>query len=234
MSTALIEVIASTGSTNSDLVARIGSGLPPGEEHWLVADRQHAGRGRAGREWHDGHGNFMGSTVVALRPGDPLAPTLSLVAGVALHRAVAPLADAAYLKWPNDVLIDGAKLAGILTERAGQFVVVGIGVNLVAAPQVADRRTVALAGVTRDAFAQSLAGHWQSALAAWHCGDWPALRAEWQARAHPMGTLLHAQDAELGAITGAFAGLDPSGAALLRLADGCCRAIHAGDIDEAG
>ena len=230
----LIEIVARTGSTNSDLVARIGTGLPPGEGHWLIADRQEAGRGRAGRQWHDGFGNFMGSTVVALRAGDPPAPTLSLVAGVALHRAVAAFEPAAYLKWPNDVLVAGAKLAGILTERAGDMVVVGIGVNLVAAPEVAGRATVALGGIGRDAFAEQLAGHWRAVLAAWHAGEWPALRQEWQDRAHPRGTLLSARDPELGPITGAFAGLDPGGAALLRLADGACRAIHAGDIDEAG
>lgn len=231
MSEPLIETIARTGSTNSDLVARIAGGTPPGEGHWLIADRQEAGRGRAGRQWHDGFGNFMGSTVVALRPGDPPAPTLSLVAGVALHRAVSPIEPAACLKWPNDVLVAGAKLAGILTERSGDHVVVGIGVNLVAAPEVAGRRTVALGEIGRDAFARSLAGHWQAVLAAWHAGQWASLREEWLARAHPLGTLLHAQDAELGPVTGAFAGLDPSGAALLRLADGVCRAIHAGDID---
>lgn len=234
MTEPLIEIVARTGSTNSDLVARIGAGLPPGEGHWLIADRQEAGRGRAGRQWHDGFGNFMGSTLVAQRAGDPPAPTLSLVAGVALHRAVSALEPAAYLKWPNDVLVAGAKLAGILTERARDMVVVGIGVNLVAAPEVPGRRTATLGGIDRDSFATSLAAHWQSVLLAWHAGEWPALRDEWQARAHPAGTLLNALDPDLGAITGAFAGLDPSGAALLRLADGACRAIHAGDIDEAG
>ena len=100
--------------------------------------------------------------------------------------------------------------------------------------RICGRRTVALGGIGRDAFAHSLAGHWQSVLSAWHAGEWPALREEWQARAHPRGTLLGARDPELGPITGAFAGLDDTGAALLRLADGTCRAIHAGDIDEAG
>jgi BirA family biotin operon repressor/biotin-[acetyl-CoA-carboxylase] ligase len=139
------------------------------------------------------------------------------------------------LKWPNDVLVDGAKLAGILLERQGDVVVVGIGVNLALAPQLPDRLTVALAQlgfcVARDAFAQALAAEWRSALALWHQQGWPALRADWLARAHPRGTLLSVRDPAAGMIMGAFAGLEPEGAALIRLADGTTHAIHAGDIE---
>ena len=117
------------------------------EGHWLVADRQSAGRGRQGREWFDGFGNFMGSTVVHLRAGDPLAPTLALVAGLAAYQAVLPHCPDPVplrLKWPNDLMFAGAKLAGILLEREGDSVIVGIGVNLAIAPQVPGRETLAL------------------------------------------------------------------------------------------
>ena len=234
----MIEIVAETASTNSTLLARSGQS----EGDWLIADRQTAGRGRAGRVWNDGLGNFMGSTVARLRPGDSPAATLALVAGVALHRALErALATASgasaqmLLKWPNDVLVDGAKLAGILLERQGDAVVVGIGVNLASAPHVPDRPTVALAQlghrVARDGFAQVLADEWQSALTLWHAQGWPALRDEWLARAHPRGTLLATHDRDAGLIIGAFAGLEPEGAALIRLADGTMRAIHAGDVD---
>ena len=86
-------------------------------------------------------------------------------------------------------------------------------------------------GTARDAFAQALASEWQLALALWHQQGWPALREEWLARAHPRGTLLSVRDREAGTIIGAFAGLEPDGAALLRLADGATHAIHAGDIE---
>ena len=273
----MIETVAEIASTNSALLARLGQG-DLHEGHWLVADRQTAGRGRAGRHWNDGLGNFMGSTVARLMPGDPPAPTLALVAGVALHRTLGAI-PGIVLKWPNDVLVDGAKLAGILLERQGDAVVVGIGVNLASAPTVPDRQTVALVdlpssplpfrggagggesrlgsargdgphpnprseardsdrpegegpnGTARDAFAQALASEWQLALALWHQQGWPALREEWLARAHPRGTLLSVRDREAGTIIGAFAGLEPDGAALLRLADGATHAIHAGDIE---
>lgn len=234
----MIETVAEIASTNGALLARVGGGEAVGEGHWLVADRQLAGRGRAGRVWSDGHGNFMGSTVARLTPGDPPAPTLALVAGVALYRALAGVAGAIsgmVLKWPNDVLVEGAKLAGILLERQGDAVVVGIGVNLAQAPMVPDRPTVCLSGlghaVDRDVFAATLAGEWDAALQVWHAQGWPALREEWLKHAHPRGTLLSVHDRDAGRIIGAFAGLEADGAALIRLADGERRAIHAGDVE---
>jgi len=240
---ALIETVAEIPSSNSALLARVGrgGGEAIGEGYWLVADRQSAGRGRAGRQWTDGLGNFMGSTVALVGADDPPAPTLSLVAGVALHRTLEALVGALpdmRLKWPNDVLIARAKLAGILLERNGDAVVVGIGVNLVQAPALPDRPTVALAAlghaVSRDVFAAALADEWHAALSLWHAQGWPALREDWLARAHPRGTLLSVRDRDAGVIIGGFAGLDPDGAALLRLADGERRAIHAGDIELVG
>lgn len=234
----LIQTIPEIGSTNTALLARLADGQASGEGAWLITDRQSAGRGRAGRTWFGGAGNFMGSTVAWLVSGDPPAPTLALVAGVAVHRVVSALAPNArdlWLKWPNDLLVAGAKLGGILLERQGDAVVVGIGVNLAAAPDLPNRSSTSLreigVGIPRDAFAQALAAQWASTLASWHKRDWPALRDEWLARAHPLGTPLMVRDAGGQAIEGHFAGLEPHGAALLRLADGTARAIHAGEVE---
>ena len=101
----MINIAAQTGSTNADLLEQIKSGEALEEGIWLVADRQTAGRGRQGREWFDGHGNFMGSTLVRPGPNDPPAHTLSLMVGIALYDAVLPLvpdSTALKLKWPND------------------------------------------------------------------------------------------------------------------------------------
>lgn len=237
----LIETLAEIPSTNGTLLARLGGGEHVPEGHWLVADRQSAGRGRAGRVWSDGFGNFMGSTVVHLRAHDPLAQTLALVAGLAAHESVTALVPQLQdlrLKWPNDLVVGEAKLAGILLERQGEAVVVGIGVNLAQAPEVADRATASLAGlgfsVERDAFAAELAARFRDAVDRWHYGEWPLLRQQWVARALPTGTLVSVKDREQGTIIGAFAGIDDDGVALLRLADGAVRAIHAGDIDMVG
>ena len=211
------------------------------EGHWLVADRQSGGRGRAGRVWTGGFGNFMGSTAVALRVTDRPPQTLALVAGVAAHRAlmaVAPELEGLALKWPNDLLVDGAKLGGILLERQADVVVVGIGVNLAEAPEVPDRATVSLAqlghGAMRNTFASALVETWAEDLALWHRGGWPALREDWLARAHPVDTLLSVNLAPEGKVIGAYAGLDAEGAVLLRLAYGTVRAIHAGDVELVG
>ena len=233
----MIRILAETGSTNADLLAL---GRDAREGDWLVARRQTAGRGRAGRAWEDGAGNFMGSTVVALRPGDPMPQTLALVTGLAMAEAVAavPGAPNTMLKWPNDLLVDGAKLAGILLERAGEIVVIGIGCNLVRAPEVAGRATTALADhgahIELGEFADLLADCFAGALARWRGGEWYALRAAWLARAHPEGTPLSVNDREGHPITGTFAGLGADGAALLRLADGTVRPIHAGDVELIG
>ena len=230
----MIRILAETGSTNADLLSL---GRDAREGDWLVARRQTSGKGRAGRQWEDGKGNYMGSTVVALRPGDPLPQTLALVSGLAVAEAVAavPGAPDTMLKWPNDLLVDGAKLAGILLERTGDQVVIGVGVNLLRAPEVPDRATTALAdhgaGIDAGDFAELLADGFAAALTRWRNGEWDRLRADWLARAHPEGTPLSVHDRDGHPITGTFAGLGTDGAALLRLADGSVRPIHAGDVE---
>jgi len=242
----LIKVVAEIASTNSALLARAAAGDIPLEGHWLVTDRQTGGRGRAGRVWTDSYGNFMGSTAAVLRHSDGPPQTLALVAGVAAHRALTavvpglagPESAGLALKWPNDLMVGAGKLGGILLERQGEVVVVGIGVNLAEAPEVLDRATVSLGALghhaARDVFASALAETWAEALDLWHRGGWPMLREEWLSRAHPAGTLLAVNHAAEGRVIGAYAGLDADGAVLLRLADGAVRAIHAGDVELVG
>jgi BirA family biotin operon repressor/biotin-[acetyl-CoA-carboxylase] ligase len=234
----LIETVAATGSTNADLAVRLGAGEGLAEGFWLVADRQLAGRGRQGRVWEDGFGNFMGSTLVRRTPADPPAPSLSLAAGVAVQAALAPLLPPLaqpQLKWPNDVLVQGAKLAGILLEAAGDALVVGIGVNLAQAPEVAGRATVALArfgpAPDRDTFAARLAEAFATELERWRQFGLAALAGRWQAVAHPVGTPLVVRGAAESDLAGQFAGLAEDGALRLTLADGTTRVIHAGDVE---
>lgn len=233
----MITFVEQTGSTNADLLARLNAGEHLRGGDWLVARRQSAGRGRQGRKWFDGSGNFMGSTVVRPAPGDPPAYTLALVAGLAVYEAVMPLCPdpaALMLKWPNDMLLRGAKLAGILLESTQGAVVVGIGVNLLAAPELPDRETIALAYVTMppalEDFAERLAASLDTELERWRSHGIELLLRRWQAAAHPQGTPLKVQDASGGLIEGAFAGLDARGSLLLRSADGKTHTVHAGDV----
>ena len=233
----MIEVLGETGSTNADIAARLRAGQLAPEGHWLVANRQSAGRGRQGREWCDGAGNFMGSTVVHQRFGDPPPGTLALLAGLAVHEAVIPHLPPphrASLKWPNDVMVNSAKLAGILLEREGEAVIIGIGVNLVSAPQLPDRNTSALADFavapTRDTFAAELARIFTIELTRWRSYGLDPILNRWLAAAHPVGTPLTTGEPGETPLAGTFSGLTAEGALQLRLADGSTRAIHAGEV----
>lgn len=224
-----IRIVEQTGSTNADLLA--DSGAMEGD--WLVALRQSSGKGRQGRHWQSSDGNFAGSTLIALRPGDPPAATLALAAGLALIEAVdaaAPGRDLR-LKWPNDLMQDGAKLAGILLERAGDRVIAGFGVNLAAAPPIEGRATAHLDGaVTPHAFAPLLAASLARLLVAWRSAEPAAFIAAWQHRAHPLGTPLTVHGAPGEPVSGRFDGLATDGALRLRLADGRIELVHAGDV----
>jgi BirA family biotin operon repressor/biotin-[acetyl-CoA-carboxylase] ligase len=236
-----LDIVAQTGSTNADLLARLAAGEEVAECYWLITDRQVQGRGRQGRQWLDAPGNFMGSTVIRLDPAGPSPASLSFVAALAVYEAVADkLAQpgALTLKWPNDVLLSGAKFCGILLEREGAFAVVGIGVNLAAAPQLADRQTLSMAdkGVApdRDLFAADLARCFAREVDRWRQFGTGPMFNRWQAAAHPPGTLLTVHDAGGVRVSGRYDGLDGDGALRLLLDDGTTRIIHAGDVTQGG
>jgi BirA family biotin operon repressor/biotin-[acetyl-CoA-carboxylase] ligase len=233
----LIRSVPETGSTNADIAAALRAGERAVEGDWLIADRQTGGRGRQGRQWFDATGNFMGSTVVRPGPHDPPAPTLALMAGLAVYEAVAPLlVDPASLslKWPNDLLIGRAKLAGILLEREGEAVIVGIGVNLAASPDIEGRETIALSALgpapDRDAFAGSLAVSFDRELDRWRTVGLEPMLRRWMAVAHPEGTGITVHEPGGAIVSGRYAGLTADGSLLLRLEDGTTRPIHAGDV----
>ncbi|MDJ0277007.1 biotin--[acetyl-CoA-carboxylase] ligase [Sphingomonas sp. 2R-10] len=229
-----VRVVGETGSTNADLLAAAEAGAEEGL--WLRAERQIAGRGRLGRSWSDGRGNLFASTIVRLQPDDPLAPTLTLVAAVALAEAVASVAPARVtIKWPNDLLIGGAKLSGILLERGGgNAVVIGFGVNLASHPGLADRPTTSLHAqgidVTPGAMLDRLRARFAAWLTVWRRHDLSAIRTAWEALAHPRGTPLRVRLPDGGEREGAFDGLDVSGALRLWVREDAVLLVHAGDV----
>lgn len=215
------------------MIALAAVGLEEGV--WLRAERQTGGRGRLGRSWASPPGNLYASTLVRIRPSDPPAATLALVAAVALEETVSAYAPGmALLKWPNDVLIHGAKVSGVLLERAGNAVVIGIGVNLAHHPTDIDRRATSLAvynvAVAPEDFVETLAEAFARWVECWRGQGVDTIRRRWVAHAHPIGTPLNVRLPDGEAIDGLFDGLDPGGALILRLADGTRRAIHAADV----
>ena len=221
---------------------------------WLRAERQTAGRGRQGRAWESPPGNLFASTLVRLRSTDPSPATLALVAAVALEEAVSTflfpgegrgpasgrsqlgpgLRRGTIIKWPNDLLLGGAKLSGILLERAEDAVVIGFGVNLAHHPEGLDRAATSLAAHAPApdpaTFLDVLAEAFARWLARWRGEGLAPVRDRWLARAHPPGTALTARLADGDSLDGLFEGLTGDGALILRLAGGATRVIHAADV----
>lgn len=189
-----------------------------------------------GRAWSSPAGNLHASTLVRIGPSDPPPHTLALVAANAVHALVAPqCAGQARIKWPNDILIDGAKIAGILLERVGDAIVIGIGINVADHPTDLARPVTSLlaqgaadaeSGALLERLAQIFA-HW---LGIWRAQGLEPVRAHWLLNAHPAGTPMRIIQPDDGVIEGTFDTLDRQGMLILRLANGDSRAIHAGDI----
>jgi BirA family biotin operon repressor/biotin-[acetyl-CoA-carboxylase] ligase len=194
----------------------------------ILARRQTKGRGTHGRAWIAPEGNLNLS--ILLHPTHP--SPWALLVGAALHQAVAqylPDPTILTLKWPNDLLLNGGKLAGILIEAGPGWLVIGVGVNLRDAPALPDRPTASLAGVVdpETAAASFLAAlsHWLAIEAA---EGFRAVRAAWLAAAHPLGTPLRVALPDT-LIEGFFAGLTDHGALLLQTPAGL-RQLHAGTV----
>ena len=197
---------------------------------------QTGGRGRRGRAWVTIPGNLFASVVVRPQSGEGQAQQLSFVAAVALARTldrwVVP--DRLSLKWPNDVLLDGVKVAGILLEGGAGATIIGFGVNLAGHPQATERPAISLpaAGIAATPaadVAEHLAATFAAMRATWRDYGFDAIRTAWLARAAGLGRPI---EARLGAetLTGTFSGLGPDGALDLTLADASVRRIHAGEV----
>ena len=212
-----------------------------GAPHGTVvhADEQTAGRGRLAHSWFSPPGNLYLS--VLLRTGQPAARTaeLSFLASLAVAdtvEALLPRQTRTMLKWPNDVLVNGGKIAGILLEQVETATIVGIGLNVLQAPSTGAYKTttiVANGGIAsvdgaRDILLDRLSRH----LAVWQTEGFAAIRGQWLARSYPIGSAIRANAAGQS-IAGDFAGLDLDGALLLDTPTGRQRII-AGDIAPAG
>ncbi len=227
---------AELASTNDALAALALSDAVEGI--WIVADQQTSGRGRRGRIWHSPPGNLFCSTLVRQNPVDPPLQQMSFVAALALHETLVAYTGNIHLKWPNDLLVEGKKLSGILLEAGGAkenaHVIIGIGVNLAHYPEDVERPATSIAALTGAApqpmdVVTRLAENFARWRANWGAHGFAAVRAAWLARATGVGQRI---EVRLGQETlfGMFTGLDEAGALLLRLDSGVIRAVHAGDV----
>jgi BirA family biotin operon repressor/biotin-[acetyl-CoA-carboxylase] ligase len=244
-----LESLGTTGSTNAE--ARLRAQQGDGGPLWITATTQTQGRGRHGRTWFSPPGNLYASLL--LRDPSPFghAPQLAFVAALALRDAVAleanGLAPQLKFKWPNDVLLDGCKCAGILiegeatpdTEAEKRFIVViGTGVNCSSHPPAADGGIgfpatdlrAHGAAITPGQLFQRLSATMCRRLTQWDRGrGFPAILGDWLSHARGIGEPIAVRngDAEL---QGRFIGLDQSGRLVLERADGGITKIVAGDV----
>jgi BirA family biotin operon repressor/biotin-[acetyl-CoA-carboxylase] ligase len=226
------------GSTNAEALARARAGERG--PLWITAATQSAGRGRRGSAWVSAPGNLC-ATLLLTEPSPPeLAPQLSFVAALALHDAVAQCASQLgpllQVKWPNDLLLDGAKLAGILIEGESDpafAVAIGIGVNCAAHPEgtVYPATDLAAVGalVTSAEVLAALSAAMMRRLEQWQRGQtFSAIRAEWLKRAAGLGKDIRVRLPERE-LAGTFQGLDDAGHLLLAGATGVIT-VTAGEV----
>jgi BirA family biotin operon repressor/biotin-[acetyl-CoA-carboxylase] ligase len=209
---------------------------------WITAGRQTAGRGRRGRSWQSPIGNL--AVTLMLRPGKtaPECAQLSFVAAIAARDALAALAASAEfrVKWPNDVLAGGRKIAGILLESASQgdaiamWLAIGIGVNLTAHPEDTEFPATSLSALglpppKPDDALLHLAANFAKWYEVWRSDGFAPIRDAWLARVEGLGGRIRARLAH-EETSGVFEGIDESGALLLRAGNGNVRAIPAAEV----
>ncbi len=233
--------LPSVGSTNDEAKRLADDGAAEGTMVWGL--EQTAGRGRRGRGWHSPPGNLYMSTV--LRPGKPATQSalIGFVAAVALADALQDLglaSDRPRLKWPNDVLVDKAKVAGILVETAAiagetpPWMVLGMGVNLAHAPEdtpypATTLRVVGLPNLTVEGLLEGLAGRLAEWYGRWLADGFAPVRAAWLKRATGLGEPIEVRlDQE--SLQGRFVALEEDGALSLELPQGERRRVTVGDV----
>lgn len=233
------EWLEETRSTNADARERALAGERG--PLWIAARRQLAGRGRRGRAWTGLEGNLFTTGLYVLQAEPGRVAELSFAAAL----AVAEVCDAALrdpavtrVKWPNDVLVNGRKVAGILLESGqapggGLWLGVGIGINLAAAPGDSERPAISLAeaggAISREAALDTLVAGFERWRGRWMRDGFGPLRDAWLARAHGLGARCEAR-LERETVSGTFADLGPDGSLRLDLDDGGRRYISAGDV----
>lgn len=225
-------------STNDEADSLAQNGAPDRTLVWAL--KQNRGRGRLGRPWQSPEGNLY--TTALLDPGVPLGQLqqLSFVASLAVHDTVAGLLPGAdiVLKWPNDVLLGGAKISGILTEtrvrESNVVALLGVGINLAHAPSAARYRTTALADhLSAPITVESLLDHYLKALSArytlWCSDGFTPIREAWTARSRWIGLIVTADIGDR-LITGRYEGIEPDGSMIISEPVGGVHRISAGDV----
>lgn len=229
--------LGSVGSTN-DEARRLALEGAAADLLVVTAEHQSAGRGRRGRVWQSPAGNLHASVLIRLDRSLAESAQIGFVAALALAEALAALAPGADIrcKWPNDVLANGRKIAGMLLETAGDgWLVLGFGVNVEQAPPPGEAlyASIALAQLAEGRRASDVlaafCARFGPGLALWRAEGFPPVRRAWLERARGLGEQAVVR-LEAETLTGLFQGLDDDGALILDQGDNGTRRIMAGDV----
>ena len=209
---------------------------------WLRADRQTAGRGRRGRVWESPTGNLAATLLIAPDKAASECAQLSFVTAIAAADAASAFAPSADIKvkWPNDVLAGGKKLAGILLESASgagaapTYLAIGVGMNLAYFPPDTEFPATSLAALgvsvpSATAALTQLAGHFAKWYDVWMNSGFSSIQDAWLARAAGLGTRIRARLTH-EETSGVFEGIDNTGALILRESTDRVRTISAGEV----
>jgi BirA family biotin operon repressor/biotin-[acetyl-CoA-carboxylase] ligase len=224
------------GSTNDVAREKLRQGVAEGAVVW--AHRQTAGRGRQGNHWTSDAGNLFATFILRPQVSAADCGQLSFLSAVALAETaeifLPPSADVR-LKWPNDMLINGQKAAGILLESEGQNgkidgVVIGIGVNLARAPQGAISLNAAGAGlVDTGLFLERLYHNLMTHYAVWKKSGFEDIRVKWLSRAWKKGEVINIRLPQEN-FSAVFKDIGVDGSLEALLSDGTLRRIHSGEV----
>lgn len=230
--------LESIDSTNEETRRRATEGAPEGLA--VVAETQTEGRGRRGRSWDSPPGNLYCSMLLRPSCSARAAANLSFAAALAVCDSVAPLLPGSVeigFKWPNDVLLDGKKVAGVLLESeikgdAVAWLIVGAGVNVARFPEHTEFPATSLAAAGCRASVRDVMEPYLDSLRLWYTrwrdDGFAPLREAWLARAQGLGETAEVRLGE-ERVRGRFLDIDSDGALQLETAEGL-RAITAGDV----
>lgn len=238
-----LQTFAEIDSTNAEALRQAGREVTG--PAWFVADRQTSGRGRQGRAWSSPAGNLHATLLLGIEGALRQTTELAFLAALAVHATAARLigdpdpSPRLALKWPNDLLLEGAKVAGILIETvwtnrlAPRAVAIGFGLNLACHPVAMSYPAthLGLHGATagRDEALEELARQWDCWHRTWIDKGFDPIREAWLARAQGIGSTVAVTLPE-GPVHGVFTGIEQDGALVLSMTDGKRRRILAGDL----
>ncbi len=227
-------------STNDEAKRQAAEGAPNGTI--ILARRQTAGRGRRGRSWESPEGNLYASLLLRPDCEAQQAAQLSFVAALAVADTlggILPSEKRVELKWPNDVLVGGRKISGILLESAPgggrlDWVIIGCGINIMTHPELARGRATSLMAegaspLTPESLLANLVLALHGGIGRWQANGFAPVREAWLASAHGIGRPIEVRLPD-ETLHGTFAALDENGALMLELACGGQRLVTGGEV----